>query len=190
MGRVETGSAPEGWRPRRSGAAEEQCPSPLPQIHGTPSSTCAHRLTLPSSYLILRLGLRPTNASTGRDDPIICLHIHSSRILGYTTAAVPRSHPHDCVSLGKLWACRHSPTCSPVATRSHLPAYRLGGGSYRFTGKHLGASAESSHQFTRSQGKTSSCVLAHFVQESSPQAHRHSGTLEPISTHRLLLLSL
>lgn len=172
MGRVETGSAPEGWRPGQGGAAAEQCPSPLPQIHGTPSSTGAHRHTLPSSYLTLRLGLRPTNASTGRDDPVICLHIHSSRILGYTTAAVPGSHPHDCVSLGKLWACRHSPTCSPVATTSHLPAYRLGGGSYRFTGKHLGAYAESSHQFTRGQGKTSSCVLNTFcsgVQPTSSQ---------------------
>lgn len=63
-------------------------------------------LTLPSSYLTPRLGL---SESTGLNDPVICLHIHSSRILGYTTAAVPRSHPHDCVSLGKLraWAFIH-----------------------------------------------------------------------------------
>lgn len=137
MGRVETGSeAPAGWG---------RCGAMSITDHRTPSSMRAHRHTLPSSCLTLRLGLRPTNASAGRDDPVICLHIHSSRLLGYTTAAVPRSHPHDCVSLGKLWACRHSPTCSPVATRSHLTALRLRGGSHRFTGKHFGASAESSH---------------------------------------------
>lgn len=137
MGWVETGSeAPAGWG---------RCGAMSITNHCTPSSMCAHRHTLPSSCLTLRLGLRPTNASAGQDDPVLCLHIHSSRLLGYTTAAVPRSHPQDCVSLGKLWACRHSPTCSPVATRSHLTAFRLEGGSHRFTGKHLGASAESSH---------------------------------------------
>lgn len=138
-GRVETGSAPEGWRPRvgplRSNVHH--------RFHRHTAHLLPRVLTLPSSYLTPRLGL---SESTGRNDPVICLHIHSSRILGYTTAAVPRSHPHDCVRLRKLRACGHghSPTCS-LATRSHLTAHRPGGGSHRFTGKHLGASAESSH---------------------------------------------
>ena len=157
---------PEGRRPGQGGAAAEQCLPP------SPAGTCtAHLRACSQAHTALFLS-QTLQAGSQTDQ---CVHrggqscrmsthlpTHSFEILGYTIADVPRSHPHVCLQFRETQDCRHSPTCSQVATRPHLTAYGLGGGSHRFIGKHLGAFAESSHQFTCCQGKTGSCVLAHL----------------------------
>lgn len=106
-GTVETGSAPEGraWRPRVG---------PLrSNVHHRFHRHTAHpnfhaRAPLPSSYLTPRLGL---SESTGRNDPVICLHIHFLGDPWLHNSCCPRSHPHSCVRLEtaglRAWAFTH-----------------------------------------------------------------------------------
>lgn len=160
---------------------------PLPYVHRTPP----HLLT--GTHGPLPVSNSQAGSQTdqcvyrGGQSCRMSTHLptHSFEILGYTTADVPRSHPHDCLQSRETQDCRHSPACSQVATRPHLTAYGLGGRSHRFIGKHLGAFAESSHQFTCCQGKPA-LACWHICSGDQPMSSQtHSGRLEPISTHRL-----